>query len=126
MGKTLEEKLNELPLERRQRIEQRTAELIAEELSLRDLRKALNLTQEQLAEQLQIRQEGVSRLEQRTDLLLSTLQKHVAAMGGELQLIVQFPDRPPVRLSGLSEPTMVEDRPSAIELPAADQLAGAS
>lgn len=60
------------------------------------------MTQEQLAESLQIRQEGVSRLEQRTDLLLSTLQKHVAAMGGELQLIVQFPDRSAVRLSRLT------------------------
>ena len=102
MGKTLEEKLQELSPERRRRVDEQAAALIAEELSLRDLRKALNMTQEQLAESLEIRQEGVSRLEQRTDLLLSTLQKHVAAMGGELQLIVQFPDRPPVRLSGLS------------------------
>lgn len=102
MGKTLEDKLQELSPERRRRVNEQTAALIAEELSLRDLRKALNMTQEQLAESLQIRQEGVSRLEQRTDLLLSTLQKHVEAMGGELQLIVQFPDRPAVRLSGLS------------------------
>ncbi len=102
MGKTLEEKLQELPPERRCKVDEQAAALIEEELSLRDLRKALNLTQEQLAASLQIRQEGVSRLEQRTDLLLSTLQKHVAAMGGELQLIVQFPDRSPVRLSGLS------------------------
>ncbi len=105
MGKTLEDKLQELSPERRQRVETQAAALIAEELSLRDLRKALNLTQEQLAEHLEIRQEGVSRLEQRTDLLLSTLQKHIAAMGGELQLVVQFPDRPPVRLTGLSSVT---------------------
>ena len=102
MGKTLEDKLQELSPERRQRIEDHATQLIAEELSLRDLRKALSMTQDQLAENLQIRQEGISRLEQRTDLLLSTLQKHIVAMGGELQLIVQFPDRPPVRLSGLS------------------------
>lgn len=102
MGKSLEDKLQELSPERRQRVERQAADLIAEEMSLRDLRKALNMTQDQLAEHLQIRQDGVSRLEQRTDLLLSTLQKHIAAMGGELQLIVHFPDRPPIRLSGLS------------------------
>ena len=102
MRKTLEDKLQELSPERRRRVDEQAVALIAEELSLRDLRKALNLTQEQLTESLQNRREGVFRLEQRTDLLLSTLQKHVAAMGGELQLIVQFPDRPPVRLSGLT------------------------
>ena len=101
MGTTLEDKLQQLPETRRLRIEQRAAELIADEMSLRDLRKALEMTQEQLAENLQIRQESISRLEKRTDLLLSTLQNYIAAMGGELQLIVKFPDRPPVKLSGL-------------------------
>jgi hypothetical protein len=46
-------------------------------------------------------------MEQRSDLLLSTLRKHVEAMGGELSLVAQFPDQPPVVLSGIgdSEPT---------------------
>lgn len=69
MGKTLEEKLQDLSPERCRRVDEQAVALIAEELSLRDLRKALNMTQEQLAESLQIKQEGVSRLEQRTDLL---------------------------------------------------------
>ncbi|MEZ4726012.1 MAG: helix-turn-helix transcriptional regulator [Caldilineaceae bacterium] len=50
--------------------------LYAEELSLRDLRKARQLTQERLAEMLHMRQENVSRLEQRSDLLLSTLSSY--------------------------------------------------
>jgi hypothetical protein len=53
---------------------------------------------------LQIRQEGVSRLEKRSDRHLSTLRDMVQAMGGELRLIVEFPDRPPVVLSGFQVP----------------------
>jgi len=73
--------------------------LIAEELSLRDLRLARQLTQEKLGEKLQIRQESISRLEQRSDLHLSTLREVIQAMGGELCLVVEFPDRAPILLS---------------------------
>ena len=78
-------------------------DLVAEEMSLRDLRRAHELTQERLAEFLGIGQEGVSRLEKRADLLLSTLRGYVEAMGGRLRLVADFPDRPPVVLSGLAE-----------------------
>ena len=70
---------------------------------MRELRKALQLTQVTLARELGITQDGVSRLEQRSDLLLSTLRRTVEAMGGSLSLIASFPDRPPVELSGISE-----------------------
>ena len=89
--------------ERRRRIEERATELIAEEMTLRELRKARQLTQARVAAELGISQDGVSRLEQRTDLLLSTLRKTVEAMGGSLTLIARFPDRPPVELSGIAE-----------------------
>lgn len=49
-----------------------------------------------------ITQDGVSRLEQRSDLLLSTLRKTIEAMGGNLSIIAQFPDREPVVLTGIS------------------------
>lgn len=87
---------------RRKKIEARGAELIAEEMSLRDLRQALTLTQQRMAKTLGIGQDGVSRLEQRSDLLLSTLRSYIEAMGGHLTLIAEFPDREPVMLSGLS------------------------
>jgi transcriptional regulator with XRE-family HTH domain len=87
---------------RRKKIEARAAALIAEEMSLRDLRQALTLTQEHMAETLGIGQDGVSRLEKRSDLLLSTLRSYVEAMGGHLSLIAEFPDRKPVTLSGLA------------------------
>jgi transcriptional regulator with XRE-family HTH domain len=78
-------------------------QLIAEEMSLRDLRRALDLTQERLAETLGIGQDGVSRLEKRSDLLISTLRSYIEAMGGRLELIAEFPERPPVVLSGFSK-----------------------
>jgi hypothetical protein len=55
-----------------------------------------------LAKTLGITQDSVSRLEQRTDLLLSTLRKSVEAMGGRLSLVAEFPDRAPVVLSGIA------------------------
>ncbi len=100
---TLEEKLSQLSPERRANIQIRADQLMAEELSLRDLRLARKLTQEKMAELLKIRQEGVSRIEKRSDLHLSTLRQVIQAMGGELRLVVEFPDRPPVILSGFQE-----------------------
>jgi hypothetical protein len=101
MAKTLEDKLAGLSPARRKRVEARTTELIAEEQSLRDLRHALALTQEHMAEELGIGQDGISRLEKRSDLLLSTLRGYIEAMGGKLRLVAEFPNRPPVSLGGL-------------------------
>ena len=105
---TLEEKLNQLSPERRAKIQSRADQLMIEELSLRDLRLARKLTQEKMAELLQIRQEGVSRIEKRSDLHLSTLRQVIQAMGGELRLVVEFPDRPLVVLSGFQETEELE------------------
>jgi Helix-turn-helix domain len=99
--------MDNLPPEQRARVEKRAAELIAEEMTLRDLRKAREFTQIQMGELLNMRQENVSRLELRADLLVSTLQSYVAAMGGELSLVVEFKDRPPVKIAGLT--SMFED-----------------
>jgi predicted XRE-type DNA-binding protein len=103
MATTLREKLASLPIERREKIEAKAQQLIAEEMSLRSLRKARQLTQEKVAELLDIRQENVSRIEKRADLLISTLRDDVGSMGGELRLIVEFPDYPPIELSGFGE-----------------------
>ena len=88
--------------ERRKKIEARAAQLIAEEMTLQELRHARKLTQVRMAKELGISQDGVSRLEKRSDLLLSTLRKTVEAMGGSLSLIAEFPDRGPVVLAGIS------------------------
>lgn len=103
MATTLREKLASLPVERREKIEAKAQQLIAEEMSLQSLRKARLLTQEKVAELSDIRQENVSRIEKRADLLISTLRDYVGSMGGELRLIVEFPDYPPIELSGFGE-----------------------
>ncbi|MDR3771792.1 MAG: XRE family transcriptional regulator [Terracidiphilus sp.] len=105
MTVSLEDILREMPEERRRRIEQRAAELIAEEMNLREVRRLRKLTQARLSKKLKIGQEGVSRIEKRTDLYLSTLRSYVEGVGGKLSLVVEFPDRPPVILAGLGENT---------------------
>lgn len=103
MGRTLNEKLNELPQPRREKIERRAAELVVEEYSLRDLRRALGRTQTKIATTLNVGQDTVARYEQRSDMLLSTLRRYVEAAGGELSLVADFPNRPPVRLKGIGD-----------------------
>ena len=99
---TLREELESLPDDRRKRIEKAANALITDEMTLRDLRKARNQTQARVAERLGINQENVSRIEQRSDLLISTLSGYVEAMGGKLNLVAEFPDRPPITLAGIA------------------------
>ena len=103
MARTLSDKVQQLPAARRKKVEARADVLIAEEMSLRDLRKAMNRTQVEMAKALKVGQDTVSRYEQRSDMLLSTLQGYVQAMGGELDLVVTFPDREPVKLKSLGD-----------------------
>lgn len=103
MTLSLEEVLQSLPEEWRGRIEQRTSELIAEELHHRDLRRLRKLTQTRPSRKLKIQPEGISRIEKRTDLYLCTLRSYVEGVGGKLSLVVEFADRPPVILAGLGE-----------------------
>lgn len=103
MATTLRNKIAQLPPEQQAEIAAEAERLRAEYLTLRDLRKARELTQVQLAETLGQKQVSIAKLEKRTDLLLSTLRRYVEAMGGRLDLVVEFPDRPPVHLEGLGE-----------------------
>ncbi len=103
MPVNVEDKIRKLNSAQRNKVEARAAEFIAEEMTLRELRKARKLTQVRMAKQLGVTQDSVSRLEKRSDLLLSTLRKTVEAMGGSLSLVAQFPDRAPVVLAGISE-----------------------
>ncbi|MEX2524044.1 MAG: helix-turn-helix domain-containing protein [Gammaproteobacteria bacterium] len=103
MGRTLNQKISQLPCKRQKRVKKRAAELINEELSLRDLRKALDLTQTDIADRLGVGQDAVSRYEQRTDMLLSTLHGYLQAMGGRLTILAEFPNRKPVRISHLKD-----------------------
>jgi transcriptional regulator with XRE-family HTH domain len=111
----LDDVLQGLPTERRERLEQLGNERLEEYRTLQDLRKARDLTQVRMAETLGVKQENISRLEKRSDLLLSTLRSYVGAMGGTLELVARFPDRHPVVLSSLFDGGA---EPSAREKPA--------
>jgi len=102
MPVNVNDKIGKLSPARRRKVEARAKELIAQEMTLRELRKARKLTQVRMAKALGINQDSVSRLEKRSDLLLSTLRKTVEAMGGNLSLVAEFPDRAPVVLSGIA------------------------
>ena len=103
MGTTLKDKVARLAPERRARIEAEADRLHAEYQTLKDLRKARELTQAQLAESLGIRQATIAQLEKRSDLMISTLRSYVEAMGGRLRLTAEFPDKAPVSLEGFSD-----------------------
>jgi ribosome-binding protein aMBF1 (putative translation factor) len=74
------------------------AEISARQATLRRLREARALTQSTLAQLLEMDQSEISRLERRSDMLLSTLKRFIEATGGELHLVVRYPDSGPVEL----------------------------
>ena len=75
----------------------------ASRVSLKDLRKRARQTQEDLAIALSVGQDAISRLEKRSDMLLSTLRQYVESVGGKLALVATFPDQPPVIIDSLGE-----------------------
>jgi DNA-binding XRE family transcriptional regulator len=91
--------------------EQRGKELVAEYLTLQQLRKARQLTQAQLAQTLGKDQVAISQIEKRADMLLSTLRSYVEAMGGKLNLVIQFKNQNPVHLRGFGEDQTSDERP---------------
>ena len=90
------------------KVKARGAALIEQELTLRSLRQAHDLTQERMAALLGVKQENVSRLERRTDLLLSTMASYIEAMGGKLKLVAEFPGQKPVVIKALADFDEVE------------------
>jgi DNA-binding XRE family transcriptional regulator len=101
--RALNDVLGKLPLASQRKVEARAQELIAEELTLQDLRKAQKLTQEQMATVLNIGQDSISRLEKRSDMMLSTMRSYVEAMGGSLELVARFPKRAPVIIASMND-----------------------
>ena len=99
MVKKLDDVLNDLPPKRRAKVKARAAELA----TLRDLRLAASQTQEDMAQALGVGQDTISRLEQRSDMLLSTMRRYVEAMGGRLDLVATFPNRPSVKVAHLAD-----------------------
>lgn len=97
MARKLDDVLASLPKDRQKKIQARAMELA----TLKDLRLASEQTQAQLAAELGVGQDTISRLEKRSDMLLSTLRHYVEGMGGRLELVAQFPNRPPIVIDHL-------------------------
>ena len=62
------------------------------EMPLHELRQAKALSQVKLAESLQVNQAAISKMEHRTDMYISTLRDYIRAMGGDLEIVANFPD----------------------------------
>jgi DNA-binding XRE family transcriptional regulator len=102
MARNVNDIIKSLPANRRRKIEKRASQLIAEEMTLQELRRARELTQVRMAKNLGVAQKQISEIEKRTDMRISTLRRSIEAMGEKLSLVAEFPDRDPVVLAGIS------------------------
>ena len=91
MAKSFKHLMDKMTLERREKIEDRAQEILIE-LALQELRHTRHLTQQQLAETLNINQAALSKMEHQMDMRVSTLRRILSAMGGNLKIVAQFPD----------------------------------
>ena len=98
---TLEEMMETFTEEERREIDRLSQQLELEWQSLTELREAIEQTQASIGERLGVNREDLSRLEQPSDLLLSTLSRHVAECGGKLNIVVEYPDRAPIALTDI-------------------------
>ncbi len=82
----------ELPVGRQEKIRQGTKKRMSG-MALNELRRALSLTQVELASTLEMNQAAVSKMERQSDMYVSTLRRLLAAMGAELKIMASFPDQ---------------------------------
>src|SRR5260370_38469200 len=95
MPRNVNDIINKLTRAQRRKVGAGAAQLIAEEMTLQELRRARKITQQKIARSLKIGQEGVSKIERRSDLLISTLRRTGEAMCGSLSPLSEFPDLDP-------------------------------
>lgn len=108
MGRSLTDVIASLPQDQQAEIETRYQQMRREVEGLRELRQIAGKAQEDIATALNIKQPSVSKIEKQADMYLSTLRSYVEAVGGKLELIVQLPGAPVLRLDHLGD--IVESR----------------
>jgi len=91
MAKSFKELKEKMSPQRREKIEDR-AQAILIGMALQELRQTRHLTQQQLANILNINQAALSKMENQTDIRVSTLSKLLSAMGGTLKIVAEFPE----------------------------------
>jgi transcriptional regulator with XRE-family HTH domain len=99
MKKNLDQYLQNLSAESRKNVDARANEILAEEMGLQELRKAMQYSQKVLAEKLHVKQGEISKIEHRTDMLVSTLREYVEQLGRSLEITVHFPDKKPIKIT---------------------------
>lgn len=91
MTKPFKNLISKMSPEAQKRIKVKT-DVMLQEMLLNELRQARAMSQEKLAEELNIKQSSVSKIEHRTDIYVSTLRTYIEALGGELNIIAKFPE----------------------------------
>jgi len=91
MPKRFRDLIDRLPREQRERIAVRR-DRIMQEISLKQLRRALRLTQRELAGTLRVNQAAISKMESQYDMYISTLRRFLEGMGAKLKIVAEFPD----------------------------------
>lgn len=98
------------------------ADELRQEMNLAEIRRAMELSQEQLAQQLNVGQAAVAKIEKRADMYISTLRRFIEAMGGELELSAKFADHT-VQISTLSSAAAAPERYAVVRKPAITKVA---
>ena len=91
MSKPFKNLIEKMPAERQHRIKQK-AKNLKTQMAIGELRRALELTQEQVAGSLNVKQAAISKIEHQSDIYIGTLRKVLTAMGAELRIVAHFPD----------------------------------
>ena len=91
MAKKFTELLEKMPQESRARAQAKADEFL-KDMALSELRAARDLTQTYLAKRLRKGQPAISKIENSTDMYVSTLRETINAMGGVLEVRAVFPN----------------------------------
>ena len=90
MAKPFRNLVKKMSLQSQERTKKRTDQMHSE-MALQELRQAMHLTQQELADHLKMNQAAISKLEHQSDMYVSTLRRFVMAMGGQLCIVAHFP-----------------------------------
>lgn len=97
------EKRKQFSPEAQARISAGAQEIKNELRILRAIREASGLSQEELADRLEVGQSYISRLERRDNITLATLAGIAQALGGSIEITINLPGGEPVKFTGVEE-----------------------